>query len=316
MAGIVARRIREPAAPLAVSSSGMLRRTPLLAAALALLSGLAACGGDTDPVEGGETRTGLHLRLTATSTYVLTDGPSGRQLGTGRLDGPASDVRASLNQLEVALASVASDPRMRSADGYSDVRLEIGAGPLVPWKYVQWALQTAASPRARIWRVAFLSGTDEAPIEIELPKDRSCCPGSHAFRLELRVKLTRTGGASGQPPFTRVRLTSAHVEYDEGYMAPAHSPSEAPVRAIDVVDLPHDAASAEERTEAWSRVHDALRGVMEADDRPLGILRAPPPSGGDTPYRDVIAAMLVLRRLGAERLFLEGAFTPLVEEDR
>jgi hypothetical protein len=138
----------------------------------------------------------------------------------------------------------------------------------------------------------------------------------HAFRLELRVKLTRTGGDSGQPPITRVRLTSAHVEYDEGYMAPAHDPSEAPVRAVEVVDLPSDAASASERTEAWSRVHDALRDSMEADDRPLGILRAPPPSGGETPYRDVVAAMLVLRRLGAERLFLEGAFTPLVEEDR
>ena len=239
------------------------------------------------------------------------------QIYSARLSAPERE--AAVKGLEPVFVKETGDPRSRGPDGASRVRLQVEAEPLVPFKYVQWVMLMAASPRVKIYKVSLLGRSASEQVDLELPKDRSCCPGQRVPMRELHLTYSRVPGPT--EPITRIRIGDALVEYDDGYMSPtgtdeiadAEQLAKDPDSKERTVDLGSRGAGGSD-SQAWRTIEQELRARWPRGERAVGIIDVPPPTGGNTPFGDVLIGMLLLQSLGVEQVMHEGAITRLREE--
>jgi hypothetical protein len=296
--------------------------------ALLSLPLLVGCGPDRDGAARGATtpstdEPAFHLRVRLGGEDEITVWKVERsavepvQIYSARLS--ASEREAAVKGLEPFFVKETADPRSRGPDGASSVRLQVEAEPLVPFKYVQWVMMIAASPRVKIYRVSLLGRTASEHVDLDMPKDRSCCPGQRVPMRELHLKYSRVPGPT--EPMTRIRIGDALVEYDDGYMSPTGTEETADAEQLAkdhdskerTVDLGSRGAGGSD-SQAWRAIEQELRARWPRGERAVGIIDVPPPTGGDTPYGDVLIGMLLLRGLGVEQVMQEGAITRLREE--
>ncbi len=239
-------------------------------------------------------------------TLLDPTGEPPRVLHEGRLEGSAEEVRAALGGLEAALVEATADPALRLLDGYSTVRLVFEVDPLVPWEQVEWVMGSASSRTARLWRMRFLTGTPEPAVDIDLPKDRSIPDDERGVFLMLDVKLRHLDSAGSGSRRTRVTLACAYAELGAESLLPVGDADETTFDACGEFTLPSHAEPSDAVASVWQRIEDVLRARIRDADRPLGFIVTPPIRGGQLPFRDVLSAMLLLRRVGVERLRLDG----------
>jgi hypothetical protein len=267
--------------------------------------------------ESGAGQPDLHLRVRLDGEDGITVWRVGRNAAdTVRVYGArlsAQEREAAVAGLDPVFVEAAEDWPTREPDGASSIRLEVEADPMVPFKYVQWVMLKATNPRVRIYKLSLQGGTADERLDLNLPKDRSCCPGRRVPMRELRLEYFRV---SGSVRVTRVRVADDLVEYDDGYMTPAETEPRAPDhRSTErTVDLAPSGETWQSDDSAWRTIEQDLRARWRPGERAVGIVSVPPPTGGDVPYRDVVTGMLLLRGLGVEQVVSEGAITPLREE--
>jgi hypothetical protein len=225
----------------------------------------------------------------------------------------AAEREAALRGLGSVLEKATEDPLTREPDGASRVRMEVQAEPMLPFKCVQWVMMKAAHPRVKIYRVSLLGRVPTERVNLDLPRDRSCCPGDRVFIRELRLKYFRL--PTSAEAVTRIRIADALVEYDDGYMEPTETEelvdgaraARHPDEGEREVVLAASGGDWESDGSAWGAVEEELRVRWHRGERAVGIVSTPPPSGGDVPYRDVLTGMLLLNRLGVELVMPAGA---------
>jgi biopolymer transport protein ExbD len=171
-------------------------RRPAFLVWVCLLAGLSACGAP-EAVEPGaapkaavaddppapppplaaplsrDRLAGLDLPRTGTfgalpAAYVLVTIPAD---GRMKVDGTPCDYEG----LTTYLARRLEAPGARELDGSSRVDLVLAVDPATPWGLVQWAMQSAAHPRAKMYRIHFAVrpevGDEPGALATFLPRD-------------------------------------------------------------------------------------------------------------------------------------------------
>jgi hypothetical protein len=253
-------------------------------------------------------RVSLRHRGAAADAAWTEDG-SWTLLGVGRVEAARA-----LEGLRRAMSAAIDGKDLRDADGSSKARLLLDVEATAPWKLVQWVGVTAASPYTKIWRLTFLDGAGEG-FDLDLPKDEGMEGAAPPAGTSLTLSFRRATDGSGAPPTTHVRVEAGprKAEAEEADVEPEDEVDEAEAEAAGGADfaLAADDAGDAARAAPWREIAAHLAAKAKGAPGLVGEIAAPPPTGGDTPYRDVLAGMRALKAAGAPTILLEGAVTPI-----
>ncbi len=242
----------------------------------------------------------IHLRLDGKGAVHATRLEKGGQvvslakvdLGAEKHEAQA----AALKRLMTAFSGVTEDKKLREADGSSKLVLVIEVEGDAQWRWVQWVMLTAASPKVQIWQLELRRDKAKTGERINLPKDRGLAPGKVEEFSKIKLTLFRKNKEVTNEAFTRVRIDrdvkdtvdlprAASKDYEVEYKAA--------IRQIETIFL---------------RKHDS---VEEGADLRIEIV-APPPTGGFVPFQDVMQMVEMVREHKLQKIIFEGAPFPLM----
>ncbi len=287
------------------------RRTVLLVAFM--LAGLGACGDQGESSSGPAATADLPWLTfflapdgscaldfgAASERTLLTKGDLGQDDPNG-----AADV---LEQLRTAMAKALEDPRFRNASGHARIVLRVDASPGAKWRYVQWALQTAAHPTVRITHIDLRERGDAAPTRIDLPSDQ----GLLVEELE-DMDVTEEGEALEPAALHKTstvkpgpRLTIRFFRRDLIHPDRAYTTIRVGDAAFDLArgGIPGEPAY----LTSMAAVEAALKKACAAAAFGSVYISTPPPRGPSTPYGDVLRVIRFAKALTHAPIYLEGS---------
>ena len=182
------------------------------------------------------------------------------------------------------------------------IALEVVPSARAKWLWIQWALQAAASPNARVSRVRLGSEGGELPaIEQSLPADRGV-GGDPAAGEPAPVFTVSMKSEAAEPGHDTTPRVGLHTEF---------APDRITVLSKSVVVTSSGEPNASELAHAMSNFSVCVLATAGRD--PSGaeaVVEAPPPGGGDVPYAVVEAVVRTLRALGIREIRFGGAAKP------
>jgi hypothetical protein len=195
----------------------------------------------------------------------------------------------------------------------------IEADPNALWRYVQWVVDSAASPRESGFRVCFLMPSPARWLDIDLPTGETSPPDRSLRKVTVltanlfRNNLDRTPDRH----YTRIRLDRAQREVTEHLeeQVPDRDRPEAALLHSEPIDLPLRDALPDAHAGAWHQVEEQMASLVKDRSPWIGEIRTPFPKGLAVPCGDVFAVLEVFQRRGCGRIWLEGAPPPQLRED-
>jgi hypothetical protein len=232
---------------------------------------------------------------------LVLDDLRGAPRVTVELGGTSARASDGLDVLERAFAELAAG-MPRDEHGTSTIALEVVPSARAKWRWIQWTLQAAASPNARVSRVRLGSEGGELPaIEQSLPADRGAGsdPSTGEPAPVVSVSMRSEAREPGGDMTPRVGL---HTEL---------APDRVTVLSKRVFVVSSGEPSPSELAHAMSSLSTWVLATAGGDPSGIdAVLEAPPPGGGDVPYAIAEAVVRTLRALGIREIRFVGAARP------
>ena len=231
---------------------------------------------------------------------VVLDDLRGAPLVTVELGGTpvrASDGLAEIERFFTRIATAAD----RDERGAPNLALELVPSPKAKWLWIQWILQSAASPGARLNDIRFrMDGSDAPSIEQRLPMDRGLvdAPIEDVVGIEVSLTAGTRAGAPVGPGGSAVTLSQ------NGSRFGLHIESSDTSIGADAIGF----------DSTMAKLSAALRAVANDEPRVAGEIAAPPPRGYLVPYDVVFAVLRAFREAGIDDVHFRGAAGPKPQE--